>query len=220
MAQTFLSYLRVSTSKQGHDGLGIEAQREAVRRYCHQVQGDLLGEFVEVESGKCNDRPVMAQALVACHTQRATLVIAKLDRLGRSVSFIAGLMEAKVPFVAVDMPFATPLLLHVMAAFAQHEREMISIRTKAALAAAKARGVELGKNGKVLAARNRADAANFAFTIQPAIKAARESGASTLAEIAAHLNSRGLRTRQGAEWHPMTVSRAIRRMSAASELPN
>ena len=189
MPQPFLSYLRVSSSKQGHDGLGIEAQREAVRRYCEQVQVDLLGEFVEVESGRCNDRPVMAQALAACRDQRATLVIAKLDRLGRSVSFIAGLMEAKVPFVAVDMPFATPLLLHVMAAFAEHEREMISLRTKAALAAAKARGVELGKNGKLLAARNRADAIQFALTIRPAIDNARADGAKTLIEISAHLNS-------------------------------
>ena len=126
MSQPFLSYLRVSTSKQGYDGLGIEAQREAVRRYCQQVGGELLGEYVEVESGKCNDRPIMAEALAACRDRRATLVIAKLDRLGRSVSFIAGLMDAKVPFVAVDMPFATPLLLHVMAAFAEHERTQIS----------------------------------------------------------------------------------------------
>ena len=212
MAKPLIAYLRVSTSKQGHDGLGIEAQREAVRRHCRQSEGELLAEFVEVESGKCNDRPVMAQALAACRDQRATLVIAKLDRLGRSVSFIAGLMEAKVPFVAVDMPFATPLLLHVMAAFAEHERTQISARTKAALAAAKARGVELGKNGKVLAAKNRTEAIQFAETIRPAIDTARECGASTLFEIAAHLNTRGLRTRQGAEWQPMTVSRALTRL--------
>lgn len=215
MAQSFIAYLRVSTSKQGHDGLGIEAQREAVRRYCNHLHGLLLGEFVEVESGKCNDRPVMAQALAACQDQRATLVIAKLDRLGRSVSFIAGLMEAKVPFVAVDMPFATPLLLHVMAAFAEHERTQISVRTKAALAAAKARGVELGKNGKALAAKNRADALDFALSTEHAIKAARASGAQTLGEIATYLNRRGLLTRERAQWHPMTVSRAIRRLQAS-----
>lgn len=215
MAQTFIAYLRVSTSKQGHDGLGIEAQREAVRRYCKHLHGELLSEFVEVESGKCNHRPVMAQAFAACQEQRATLVIAKLDRLGRSVSFIAGLMEARVPFVAVDMPFATPLLLHVMAAFAEHERTQISARTKAALAAAKARGVELGKHGKVLAAKNQTEAAQFAHAIYPAIVEARAKGASTLAEIAADLNRDGLRTRQGSEWHPMSVSRVLRRLVAS-----
>lgn len=213
MSHPLIAYLRVSTSKQGHEGLGIEAQREAVRKYCKQLQSILLVEFVEVESGKCNERPVLAEALMACREHRATLVIAKLDRLGRSVSFIAGLMEAKVPFVAVDMPFATPLLLHVMAAFAEHERTQISARTKAALAAAKARGVELGKNGKVLAARNRDEAIRFAETIRPAIEAARDEGARTLAEIAAHMNRQGLRSRNGAEWHPMSVSRALDRLS-------
>lgn len=214
MPQPHIAYLRVSTTKQGHDGLGIEAQREAVRRYCNHLQSELLGEFVEVESGKCNDRPVMAQALAACRDQRATLIIAKLDRLGRSVSFIAGLMEAKVPFVAVDMPFATPLLLHVMAAFAEHERTQISARTRAALAAAKVRGVELGKNGKLLAAKNRADAEQFAQAIRPAIEEARTNGAKTLSQIAAHLNCKGHRTWQGGEWHPMTVKRALSRLQA------
>jgi DNA invertase Pin-like site-specific DNA recombinase len=212
MTHTFLSYLRVSTSKQGFDGLGIEAQREAVRRHCNQLHGQLIGEFVEIESGKRSDRPVLAEALAACKDHRATLIIAKLDRLGRSVSFIAGLMEAKVPFVAVDMPFATPLLLHVMAAFAEHERTQISARTKAALAAAKARGVQLGTHGKILAAKNRAEATQFAETIRPAIEAAREAGATTLAEIAAHLNQHGLHTRQGTEWRPMSVSRVFGRL--------
>lgn len=214
MPQPFIAYLRVSTSKQGHDGLGIEAQREAVKRYCNHLQSELLGEFVEVESGKCHDRPVMAQALGACRDQRATLIIAKLDRLGRSVSFIAGLMEAKVPFVAVDMPFATPLLLHVMAAFAEHERTQISARTKAALAAAKARGVVLGKSGKVLAAKNRTEAVEFANAVRPAIEDARSNGARTLMEIAAQLNAMGLRSRQGLDWHPMSVYRVLERLGA------
>ena len=123
-------------------------------------------------------------------------------------------MEAKVPFVAVDMPFATPLLLHVMAAFAEHERTQISARTKAALAAAKVRGVELGKHGKVLAAQNRAQAVQFANTIRPAIALARSDGARTLAQIALHLNQQGLKTRQGASWQAMTVSRALGRLEA------
>jgi DNA invertase Pin-like site-specific DNA recombinase len=210
----FISYLRVSTTKQGFDGLGVESQREAVRRHCNQLHGDLLGEYVEVESGKLNNRPVLSEALAACRTKRATLVIAKLDRLGRSVSFIAGLMDAKVPFVAVDMPFATPLLLHVMAAFAQHEREMISARTKGALAAAKARGVRLGTHGKVLAAQNKSEALEHAVRLKPAIAAAIAHGCTTLHEIAVHLTAAGHKTAAGGKWHPMTVKRVLDRLSA------
>ena len=209
----FYSYLRVSTTKQGFDGLGVESQREAVRRYCSQIQGELLGEFVEVESGKRSNRPVLASALAACRSKRVTLVIAKLDRLGRSVSFIAGLMDAKVPFVAVDMPFATPLLLHVMAAFAQHEREMISARTRGALAAARARGVVLGKNGKVLAAQNRSAAQAHAERLRPAILRAREAGCLSLLEIADFLTTQGQQTASGGQWHPMTVKRVLDRLS-------
>lgn len=210
----FYSYLRVSTNKQGFDGLGIESQREAVRRYCDQVQGELLGEFVEVETGKRSDRPVLGSALSICRAKRATLVIAKLDRLGRSVSFIAGLMDAKVPFVAVDMPFATPLLLHVMAAFAQHEREMISCRTRSALAAAKAKGVILGANGKVLAARNRSEAQAHAESLRPAILQARAEGCQTLSQIGEHLTTQGCATTSGGKWHPMTVKRLVDRLDA------
>lgn len=211
----FYSYLRVSTTKQGFDGLGVESQRDAVGRYCYQVQGHLLGEFVEVESGKRNNRPVLAEALAACRSKRATLVIAKLDRLGRSVSFIAGLMDTKVPFVAVDMPFATPLLLHVMSAFAQHEREMISARTRGALAAAKARGAVLGANGKVLAAKNRADALAHAERLRPAIVEARKAGCRSLPQIASFLTAGGYQAASGGKWHPMTVKRVLDRLDAA-----
>lgn len=211
----FYSYLRVSTTKQGFDGLGIESQRDAVRRYCDQVQGELLGEFVEVESGKRSNRPVLADALAACRAKRTTLVIAKLDRLGRSVSFIAGLMDAKVPFVAVDMPFATPLLLHVMAAFAQHEREMISARTRGALAAARARGVVLGANGKTLAARNRSEAQDHAEGLRLAITQAQEAGCLSLPQIADFLTAQGHQTACGGRWHPMTVKRVLDRLRAS-----
>lgn len=211
----FYSYLRVSTTKQGFDGLGVESQREAVRRYCNQAQGELLGEFVEVESGKRNNRPVLADALAVCRAKRASLVIAKLDRLGRSVSFIAGLMDAKVPFVAVDMPLATPLLLHVMAAFAQHEREMISARTRDALAAARSRGVVLGANGKVLAARNRSEAQTHAENLRPAITQAQQSGCQSLTQIADFLTAHGYTTAAGGAWHPMTVKRVMDRLSKA-----
>ncbi len=137
-----VTYLRVSTDRQGQSGLGLDAQRAAVAAY---VAGrPVLGEFVEVESGRKDDRPQLAAALALCRQRRAVLVIAKLDRLARSVAFISNLMASGVEFVAADMPQANRLTVHILAAVAEHEREMISQRTKAALAAAKARGTRLG----------------------------------------------------------------------------
>ena len=156
----------------------------------------------------------VTEALAVCRSKRTTLVIAKLDRLGRSVSFIAGLMDARVPFVAVDMPFATPLLLHVMAAFAQHEREMISARTRGALAAAKARGVILGAHGKVLAAQHRSAAKARAEVLRPAILRAQEAGCQSLPQIAEYLTAQGQETASGGKWHPMSVKRVLDRLSA------
>src|SRR5215831_9781263 len=138
----FIAYFRVSTDKQGRSGLGLEAQKAAVASYV--AAGQLLASYTEVESGRRNDRPALAAAVAACKQHKATLVVAKLDRLARSVYFIASLMEAKVDFVCCDMPTANRLTLHVLSAVAEHEREAISTRTKAALAAAKARGVKLG----------------------------------------------------------------------------
>src|SRR5215470_7147974 len=140
----FVSYYRVSTAQQGASGLGLEAQREAVSRHVAAAGGVLVGEFTEIESGKKNDRPQIAAALADCRLRRATLVIAKLDRLARNVAFISNLMESGVDFVACDNPHATRLTIHILAAVAEHEREMISTRTVAALAAAKARGIKLG----------------------------------------------------------------------------
>lgn len=137
-----VTYLRVSTDRQGQSGLGLEAQRAAVAAY---VAGrPVLGEFVEVESGRKDDRPQLAAALALCRQRRAVLVIAKLGRLARSVAFISNLMASGVEFVAADMPQANRLTVHILAAVAEHEREMIAQRTKAALAAAKARGTRLG----------------------------------------------------------------------------
>src|ERR671917_1097190 len=140
----FVAYFRVSTDKQGARGLGMDAQRSAVARHLAGHPGALLAEFVEVESGRRTDRPELLAALTLCRQKKAMLVIAKLDRLARNVHFISGLMESGVEFVAVDMPHANRLTLHILAAVAEHEREMISQRTKAALAAAKARGKRLG----------------------------------------------------------------------------
>src|SRR5213080_3501248 len=140
----FIAYFRVSTDKQGKSGLGLEAQRNAVLDYLNGGRWSLVQEFVEVESGKHSDRPQLTAALAACKKHKAKLVIAKLDRLSRNLAFIATLMESGVEFVAVDMPEANKLTVHILAAVAEHEREMISERTKAALKAAKARGTRLG----------------------------------------------------------------------------
>ena len=136
----FVAYYRVSTERQGQSGLGLEVQENAVLEYLNGGGWKLVGRFVEVESGKRNDRPELAKALAACRRLGATLVIAKLDRLARNVAFVANLMESGVEFVAYDFPQANRLTIHILAAVAEHEREMISQRTKAALAAAKARG--------------------------------------------------------------------------------
>ena len=136
----FVAYYRVSTEKQGISGLGLEAQRTAVTDFLNGGRWKLVGEFKEVESGKKNDRPALAKALAACRVHGATLIIAKLDRLARNVAFISNLMEAGVEFTAVDFPQANRLTVHILAAVAEHEAAMISARTKAALAAAKAHG--------------------------------------------------------------------------------
>ena len=136
----FVAYFRVSTDKQGRSGLGLEAQREAVLTYLDGGRWSLVQEFVEVESGKRNDRPELAAALAACKKHKAKLIIAKLDRLSRNLAFIATLMDSGVEFVAVDNPHANKLTVHILAAIAQHEREMIGQRTSDALQAAKARG--------------------------------------------------------------------------------
>jgi DNA invertase Pin-like site-specific DNA recombinase len=140
----FVAYLRVSTAKQGASGLGLEAQREAITAYLNGGCWQLVGEHVEVESGKRSDRPALTAALRQCKLTGARLIIARLDRLSRNVAFLANLMDSGVEFVAVDNPTASRFTLHVLAAVAEHEAAMISARTKAALAAAKARGVKLG----------------------------------------------------------------------------
>jgi DNA invertase Pin-like site-specific DNA recombinase len=149
----FVAYYRVSTARQGLSGLGLEAQQAAVQNYLDGGSWELIGEFTEVESGRKTERPELANALALCKKHNATLVIARLDRLARNVHFISGLMETKVKFVACDMPEATPFMLHIYAAVAQEEARAVSARTKAALAAAKQRGVRLGATGAERAIR-------------------------------------------------------------------
>ena len=214
MPERLVSYLRVSTARQGASGLGLEAQRQAVADYAARSGATLAAEHIEVESGRLKDRPVLNEALAACRRLKGKLVIAKLDRLARNVHFVSGLTETGVGFVACDMPEATPFIIHVMASVAQLEREQIAERTKAALAAAKARGVRLGVHGAVLAAAHKAEAEAFAQTLASPVAEARRSGAGTLMDIATALNRRGLRTREDAAWSPGTVSRLVRRLDA------
>jgi DNA invertase Pin-like site-specific DNA recombinase len=202
----FIAYYRVSTDKQGRTGLGMDAQREAVSRFLAS-SGDLISEFVEVESGRKSDRPELTAAIAECRRHRAVLVIAKLDRLARNVHFISGLMNSDVEFVAVDMPSANRLTIHILAAVAEHEREMISQRTKAALAQAKARGTKLGNP-------RAAEAAVIARAAKKLPKPKREildlaarlqREGKGLRAIARELNSLNIRTPLGFQWHPWTV---------------
>jgi DNA invertase Pin-like site-specific DNA recombinase len=216
MTLKYVAYMRVSTSKQGASGLGLEAQTEAVRAFATSRHGETKAQFIEVESGKKNDRPALAEAIAQAKRIGATLLIAKLDRLARSVALISTLMETGVDFVAADMPDANRFVLHIMAAVAEYEREQISARTKAALAAAKARGTELGKNGKALAARNRSEAERFARSLEGEITKVRAEGHSTLSGIADALNASAVCPRNGGKWHPTSVRRVIDRMSRST----
>jgi DNA invertase Pin-like site-specific DNA recombinase len=216
MSDKLVAYVRVSTDKQGRSGLGLEAQEAAVEKFAKARGGEIVARFVEVESGKRHDRPELASALAACRKHKAILVIAKLDRLARNVAFIANLMEAGADFVAVDMPSATRLTIHILAAVAEHEREMISARTKAALQARKARGGRLGApdptiGGAVGAARVKARAAVHADNVMPVIDSVRSAGVDTLAGIADALNARGIKSARGGAWHPATVARVMAR---------
>ncbi len=214
-----ISYLRVSTSRQGASGLGLEGQREAVGRFTAAAGHRLVAEFVEVESGAKADRPKLEAALTSCRLHRATLVIAKLDRLSRNVRFIANLMDGGVDFIACDMPHANRLTLHLLAAIAEHEREMISQRTKVALQAAKARGVQLGNpNGAAAlldgcraaagrsAAVRRAKAVRHAEGVGPLLQEFRRQGLSCQ-QVAATLNGQGVPSPGGRVWHSEQVRR-------------
>lgn len=211
MRGRFISYLRVSTDRQGIDGNGVAAQRKAVEDYLNGGRWELVGEFVEVESGKRSDRPELAKAIAACKKHKARLVIAKLDRLSRDVAFIADLMK-RVDFVCCDRPNAKPFELHIYAALAQEERRMISERTKAGLRAAKERGVKLG--GPALPAFNAAQreaAVGRAQAIAQHLAALKGQSARA---IAVELNARQVPTPTGRPWSAKTVIRARARLSA------
>lgn len=212
-----VAYLRVSTDKQGKSGLGLEAQREAVARYVAANGVDLIGEHIEVETGKganaLSKRPELVAALATAKREKAGLIIAKLDRLARNVHFISGLMETGVEFAVADMPNADRFQLHLFAALAEKEAEVISQRTKAALAAAKDRGTELGKHGKVLAARNQAEAMDRLEPIAADLLALKAKGLSVRKMVEA-LNSRSIPSPAGGKWHPASLHKALARLEA------
>jgi DNA invertase Pin-like site-specific DNA recombinase len=214
-----VAYYRVSTKAQGHSGLGLDAQEQAVTHFLDGRGSQLVGTYTDIETGtrKGNDRPQLARAIAQCKRERATLVIAKLDRLSRNVHFVSGMMESGVDFVAVDVPSANRLTIHILAAVAEEEARMISRRTKDALAAAKARGVKLGRpenlpaDANARSARVIQDNAERAYAnITPIVLGLRSQGLP-FGKIAAQLNAKGERTRRGAEFTPTTVIRIVER---------
>jgi DNA invertase Pin-like site-specific DNA recombinase len=223
-----VAYYRVSTRKQGESGLGLDAQRSAVETFCAGRGLDLIAPpFMEIESGKRDDRPELMKALERCKITGATLVVAKLDRLSRNVAFLATLQDSGVRFIAVDMPEANELTVHIMAAVAQAERKAISQRTREALAAAKARGQRLGNPNGAAALRRagntsplgiealklRADA--HAQRLRPMVEHMQSNGATSLGQLAKALNDEGALTPRGAKWHASSVRNLLARLETA-----
>jgi DNA invertase Pin-like site-specific DNA recombinase len=209
---SYVTYYRVSTDRQGRSGLGLDAQRKAILEHLHCVSGDLLREYTEVESGRRKDRPQLLAALELCRRSKSVLLIAKLDRLARNVAFVSALLESRVKFIAVDMPEADVTFLQMAAVFGEWEARKISERTKAALAASKMRGNALGwsipsrKPEQRMASMrgasaNKELAARFATNIAPIIRSIQEAGITSLNGISAALNARGIATARGGAWH-------------------
>jgi DNA invertase Pin-like site-specific DNA recombinase len=218
---TAIAYYRVSTARQGKSGLGIEAQKAAVQRFAEAEAIEVIAERIEIETGKGADaldrRPELAAALAQARKAKCPVIVAKLDRLSRNVHFISGLMAHRVPFIVAELGAdADPFMLHLYAALAEKERALISQRTKAALAAKKAAGARLGNPRAAEAAvkahaANRAGADQFAANVLPIVREIQNSGLTTLRDIAAALNARGVRTARGGQWHSTTVRNLLRR---------
>jgi DNA invertase Pin-like site-specific DNA recombinase len=217
-----VAYIRVSTARQGRSGLGIEAQRVALTNFAEADGCEIVAEFVEVETGKGADaldrRPQLAAALSMAKKSRASVVVAKLDRLSRDVAFIADLMSRRVPFIVAELGAdADPFMLHLYAALAEKERNLIADRTRVALAARRAQGVRLGnpvnlaEAGARGAATQRSEANAFAANVLPVVRQIQAAGAETPRAIAAALNARGVRTARGGQWYDSTVRNLLAR---------
>lgn len=207
----YVAYYRVSTEKQGKSGLGLAAQRSKLDAFV-SADDHILQEFVDVQSGRKDDRSGLNRALAFAKAKKAKLLIARLDRFSRRVSFIARIMDEGISLCCAEMPNASEFQLHIFAALAQEERRLISERTKAALAEAKKRGVKLGLNGSKLAAINKRLADRFADSIREAVSAIGLD--KSYSEIARKLNERGLRTRQGRSFHAQTVKNVTSRLNS------
>jgi DNA invertase Pin-like site-specific DNA recombinase len=215
MKNQCVAYFRVSTSRQGESGLGLDAQRETVRRFASSHGLQIIAEHTEVESGKVNDRPKLTEALHLCRKTGATLVVSKLDRLSRSAIFLLQLQQSNVEFVCCDAPNVDRFTVGILALVAQRERELISERTKSALSAAKARGVRLGtrdpqRQVKIMAAAYRRQKEDFIAKITPVIEDVKKGGVTTLKGIAECLTRRGIPTRNGKSvWFGSTVKAVL-----------
>jgi DNA invertase Pin-like site-specific DNA recombinase len=220
-SKNIIAYRRVSTQRQGKSGLGAAAQKEAIERFCAAHGYEIQHWFEDVETGKGDDaldrRSGLSDALTAAKDADCPIIVAKLDRLSRDVHFISGLMSKRVPFIVAELgPDVDPFMLHIYAAVAQKERELISQRTRAALQAAKARGVKLGapdpkKGGAVGVARIKAKADERAAALEPIIGEIRGAGVTSFAGIARALNARGVTTPRGGKWHPTSVKNIVER---------
>jgi DNA invertase Pin-like site-specific DNA recombinase len=214
----FVTYYRVSTERQGRSGLGLEAQRALVDGHLARCGGRELATFTEIESGKNNARPQLQAALLRCRQTGATLLVAKLDRLSRNAAFLLNLRDSSARFQALDLPEANTLTVGVLAVIAQHERETISARTRAALAARRARGLALGNPRDLTAYAKRASALGCAANhrkavarareVAPQIEAARAEGRESLRAIAEYLNALEITTPRGKRWTPAAVANA------------
>jgi DNA invertase Pin-like site-specific DNA recombinase len=224
-----IAYYRVSTAAQGRSGLGLEAQRETVSRYCHGRSCEILGEYVEIESGKRADRPELEKALHHAKVTGSTLVVAKLDRLSRNAAFLLTLRDSGAKLVAADNPDVNDMTVGILAVVAEEERKAISERTKAALKAARRRGTRLGNpNGAQAllragrgnmaaldAIRNSAD--RHAADLVPIIRQLRSEGHQSLRQLASALNKRHFRTPRGGAWHPTSVRNLLARAATTPE---
>lgn len=218
----YVAYFRVSTAKQGRSGLGLDAQKAAVNVFL-KPSDRIVGEYTEIESGKGSDRPQLHAAVRAARAHRAVLLIAKLDRLSRNVAFIATLLESDVKLVACDMPEADRSWLQMAAVWAEREARLISERTRAALAAAKARGVVLGGwRGHAIAsavtaagqAAVAAQAQERAVALADVVADLRAKGMQTATAIADALNDLGIPTPRNGKWHAASAARLLHRLAS------
>ena len=220
MMQRYVTYQRVSTKKQGDSGLGLDAQKRDIQLFLDNYSEEpweVLGDYTDVMSGSSSDRPELLKAISLAKQNKATLLVAKLDRLSRKVSFIATLIEdKKLNFRVANMPHADKFQLHIYAALAEQERDFISKRTIAALTEAKKRGVVLGGRRKGAEKRHiavKAEADRNASKVIDLIKPLKDAG-QTLQQIADSLNASGVKTSRGGQWYPISVKRVLERMSA------